>query len=567
MDASLRTTVILAEQARRTSSNVNKTFKATDSLDHVRLDRLPPEILLNIFSHLLDHGKFFEKTCIKYARTAHVKNSIHMISNETINLRNATILCRNMMSLAQGLLFHTICIDDQRRGSSRYTSISSMIGMILNGYPSGLLPFSQSKLFRFIRLLINTPCLRLYVKQLHISLPACHYSNELEGAINELENEVASTLGYLRLHRSGPKRTGILVPAKAHFRPFSQLKTLFERWKPQRESEVAMSTQQLCVWLKALLMLLPNLQTLRLWDIHSGPTEHEPWNYVRRVTEPLPHLVKVCLSSPLTAFETLRYISIPVYGLSGALILWNLPNVKTVEFSIFRDRASPEVLPSNIEKISHVDNLRFRFSDLYTHPDEILYAMVCLVSLFENVRSVEVYDGIIEGDYGPFYNAWLLGIFSALTPALMPYRNTLETLCYVGQFSYSEDYHCSFPDLSAFHQLKTLDIPQQLVVGRQRTLMNQPPIVEPFWTFSRLKLNYLPPNQELLTLDRCSGVILEYLEVLVENEDKFPGLHQVDVIFNCREGMEMLAGQIDQDGHWKGAEGSKIKLRPIKDYW
>ncbi|KAJ4347220.1 uncharacterized protein N0V89_011159 [Didymosphaeria variabile] len=560
MDSSLRMTVLLTMQARR-ASDAGKTIKTSENLAPVRLDRLPSEIILIILSHLLDHDKLFAKTCIKYARIAHVKKSVFLIPDETMSLRNSAILCRSIMPAAQELLLHTICIDDQKRGPSNPTSIFSMMGRIYNQHPSGLLPFSQSKLFRLIRLLINTPHLRKHVKQLHISLPACRYSNGQHAAVNKLEDEVVSAL---EPEVDGSARTGALVPAKAQFLGFGPLKTLLGQWKSRGESDVAMSHEQLCVWLKTLLVLLPNLQSLRLWDIHSYSAESESWADLRRKTEPLPRIIRTCLSSSLIAFEKLCYISIPVYQASGVLILLDLPNVKTAELTILRGRASPEIRQST-EIIKHVENLRFPFVDMGSDPDEFVHAMASLLVLFENVRSIEVYDGVDHDQHRRFYNPWLLEIFSTLTPALTPLCETLQTLRYAGYFSYAEEYYCSFPDLSAFHQLKTLDIPQQLIFGRDRDSMDPPSISGPRWTSSRLRIDHLPPNIESMTLDRCDGVILKYLKALVNNEDKFPVLHQVDVIFNCQQGMEMLASLLDKDG--KGVEGSRIKFRPIKDYW
>jgi hypothetical protein len=195
MDPSRSMEVFLAVQARRDFSHIRRNVKipkTSASIKPVRLDRLPPEIILAILSHLFDHEKFFVESCIKFSRTADWQPPLPVISQETTDLRNAALTCQNIMPIAQDSLFHTVCIDDQKRDQTYPTSLFSIVGMRFKIYPSGLIPFAQSTLFKFIRLLINTPHLRGHVKQLHISLTPNRYSDDRDAAMYKVVEDLAA---------------------------------------------------------------------------------------------------------------------------------------------------------------------------------------------------------------------------------------------------------------------------------------------------------------------------------------------------------------------------------------
>ncbi|KAF2445536.1 hypothetical protein P171DRAFT_484213 [Karstenula rhodostoma CBS 690.94] len=463
----------------------------------------------------LDHMKYFFETSILLARTAKWDSweSALAMSMKAVDLRNAGRLCRSITPVAQELLFYTICIDDQKRGPI---------------VPSYLFSI-QSRMFKLIRLLIDNPHLRGLVKQLHISLLPFRYSNARNAAIDKLVEDTACFLA------PGQDRLGPLAATrnKSKKKPISSLAVWLRRWSSPGETAVAISRQQLSFWLTELLALLPKLQCLRLWDIHTGIHSFGSVAEVRCVTEPIPLLVRSALLCSPVAFEMLRYVSLPAYGPCDVLVLDSLPSAKTADICILRSRATHHALPHT--KIKHVKNLRFGFSDIDLNAEDFLQALSDILTLFEDVRSFELYDGMNLLCIFRSYEYTLLEVFSSLAPALEPHRHTLETLLFSAKFDEQGNWYSMVPDLSSFHQLKTLKLPDQLI--SQAIRVTDDNTEEPMRLFPSLKMEYLPRNLESLTLDRCSGVIYWYLLTLIEYEDTLPKLCRVEVIANVYRGL------------------------------
>jgi hypothetical protein len=278
----------------------------------------------------------------------------------------------------------------------------------------------------------------------------------------------------------------------------------------------------------------------------------------------------------------LRYISLPVYGTGDLEILMSLPNINTADICILRGR-SAHSRGTSTKRISHVANLRFSYSDVYSRPEDFLQALTRVSEGFANVRSFELYDGMGVHRHLYPYQDDLLHVFSVLVPALLPHRDTLEALLFSTTFEQKDHWYSAFPDLTAFHRLKTLKIPEQLISQLVRNVINSQLVSTAtaeadMWLSPSLKIEHFPPNLELLTIDRCSRVIYHYLKTLIEYENMAAKLCRVDLIVICRDGLDTFDVYVGPDGHWKGhykshwegrwttPEGSKIKFRMFKDY-
>lgn len=292
-----------------------RELKPTDSSKQTHLDRLPHEILLNIFSHLLDHEKYFNETSIRNSRNARFRMSVSYMSDQTVDLRNAALVCRHLKPAAQEVLLRTICVDDQRCGPNKATSLLPIVGRHSDTPTGDLISFPRSKMFKLIRVLMDTPHLRERVKQLHITLLAFRYSDGWNPAIKKLQEDVSASLAHFQKPAGSTSNV--------------QSRPAFAAWLTHYGSpgvkEVVLSNEKLSFWMAVLVALLPKLQSLRLWDIQSSVHKFQNVDAMNRFTHPLPSLIRSMLSHPGTSFSLLHTISLPIFGPYGISILTVLP--------------------------------------------------------------------------------------------------------------------------------------------------------------------------------------------------------------------------------------------------
>ncbi|KAK7187323.1 hypothetical protein PSPO01_06553 [Paraphaeosphaeria sporulosa] len=212
----------------------------------------------------------------------------------------------------------------------------------------------------------------------------------------------------------------------------------------------------------------------------------------------------------------LHYISLSVCGPYDVLVLVDLPHVKKAGIHHLRGRAAHDELP--FTKTKHVKTLRFAFSDTYAPPEGFLQVLTFVLDLFEAVRSVEVYNGMDLERARYLYEDVLLNLFASLGPSLEPHLDTLETPLLPGKFNQNGIWYALIPNLSTFHRLEALKIPEQLFNQHVRNVINGEAVTPestegPMYLLPSLKLGFLPPTLGSPILDRCklSTVILRHL--------------------------------------------------------
>ncbi|KAL5389141.1 hypothetical protein DPSP01_002456 [Paraphaeosphaeria sporulosa] len=166
----------------------------------------------------------------------------------------------------------------------------------------------------------------------------------------------------------------------------------------------------------------------------------------------------------------LHYISLSVCGPYDVLVLVDLPHVKKAGIHHLRGRAAHDELP--FTKTKHVKTLRFAFSDTYAPPEGFLQVLTFVLDLFEAVRSVEVYNGMDLERARYLYEDVLLNLFASLGPSLEPHLDTLETPLLPGKFNQNGIWYALIPNLSTFHRLEALKIPEQLFNQHVRNVIN-----------------------------------------------------------------------------------------------
>lgn len=524
MDASSIKTIIRAAQAPRISSN---------GTDRPHLEVIANDYLAPILSYLIDSDDFFHRTCAVIAQYARVsrESAAHAVSEQTRDVRNASLVCRNICPAAQEYLFRTVYINDACWANENQ--------------------FLRSELFRFIRLLLDHSHLRGHVKNLHITLPSDYYY----GNGDECSDVQHKLLALMQSDVKKANRWSKWLAAVAS------------------DPEVIMSDKRLGFWLTGLFMLVPKLQCLGLWGGYAERHKMLDWqddelHEMDEIVSPPQHFL---VGSSLLWPEKLHYISLHVYGAHDLSILHSLPNVKTADIW---PRYEPGMrVSSALKKVTHIPHLRFSF-DLAIRElelDKLTPSLLDIFTGFQNVRTITIYE--IDEYFGL---GGMHEIFSKIARVLVPVQGTLEQLrCCPDHTMYylHQPAEIDIPDLSEFSKIKVLSIHQTAISFTlnqeydaayneyiQDRASDSPLTTKP------ASFNCFLPHMESLVIYHCNSYISKFLDLLMEFDYMVPELRRVELHFNdWNQGpldyvREYVLVNIDCDGFWKDSIHSRIKV-------